>query len=121
MDLSIDPHSVAQLQLNLPGVDLEISKIYLEVLGRSVDPSGGAEYTTQVRSGKINPMGVRIAIAQSVESKNKIKSLYQNIFQRIPAEPEITNWIKYLINGGTIQKMYLLFLRSDEALIAKEY
>ena len=116
-----DPHSLAQLQLNLPKVDSDISKIYFEVLGRSVDQVGGVEYSMQVRSGKLNLAKARLNIAQSPESRQKIKSLYQNVFGRVPAEPEITNWTKYLINDGTIQKMYLLFLRSDESLNSKEF
>jgi hypothetical protein len=96
------------------GVDRYITKVYLDLFGRGVDPTGLAGWGAALRSGT-----PRIAVANSITYSDEyraglIAGSYRTYLGRNPDPAGASGWLGAMRGGATIQQMEAGFLASSE-------
>lgn len=92
---------------------LTIYRIFREVLGRSPDPVGLANYDGQCMSG-VKESTIRRDIAASPESKRNINQSFQKLLCRSAEEQAILTYTSELANGKKIGDIQNTIKNSDE-------
>lgn len=97
-----------------PAVVSYITRVYLDLFGRGVDPTGLATWTNQLASG--TPRGaVADAITGSREYRSGlIRRAYQDFLLRGPDAAGLESWLVQMDRGMTIQQMEGGFVGSPE-------
>jgi autotransporter-associated beta strand protein len=91
-----------------------VMQVYLDLLGRPVDPSGLANWTAALDSGA-SYFQVATAIEQSLEYRTDVvQGLYQQLLHRAADPSGLSNWVAFLGSGGTAVQVEIAILSSPE-------
>ena len=111
--VSVTPGS-ATVSPGSAAVQRYVEKVYRDLFGRGVDPSGLQTWTTALLSGT-----PRVAVANAITSSREYRSRlvtgsYRTYLGRGPDGPGREHWLSMLARGMTIQQMEAGFISSDE-------
>lgn len=110
----------ASTYLNNP-ISAFLENLYQKCLGRTIDPTGLADWTKKLENHQVTGVGVAFGIVFSQEYINKgvddatfIRMLYSAIFNREAGETEVNNWLSDLGEGVTRQYVFRGVINSVE-------
>jgi hypothetical protein len=91
-----------------------VTRVYLDLFKRAVDPSGLQTWGTALLNGT-----PRVAVANSITYSTEyrtrlITASYNHFLGRSPEPKGLQDWLGYMASGGTIQQMEAGFLASPE-------
>jgi len=94
-----------------------ISQVYLDLLQRSVDASGLANWTAFLDRGNSH-----IALVQAIEGSPEyraliVRYLYGYVLGRTAEDAGMNNWVNFLNQGGTAEQVEANLLGSDEYFV----
>lgn len=97
-----------------PAVVSYITRVYLSLFGRGVDPTGLATWTSQLANGT-----PRVAVADAITGSQEyraglIRRAYQDFLLRGPDAAGLQSWLDEMARGMTIQQMEGGFVGSPE-------
>ncbi len=85
-------------------IQSSIRDIYLQILGRNADANGLRTYTEAVRSNRLSLVQVRRELANSPESDQSIRRIYQQA-GRSPSPNQIRNAKLSMENGSSLEQL----------------
>ena len=92
-----------------------VDELYLEVIGRTADPSGEAYWVDQVMGHGQGPVAIAHSFLASYEYRaNLVQSVYWQYLGRGGEDAGVNSWAAALGNGMTDEQLRLAFLGSPE-------
>jgi hypothetical protein len=92
-----------------------VTHIYLDLLERSPDGGGLANFTTALNTGRLTRTQFVQVITSSVEYHTlEVQSLYGRLLGRPADSSGLTNWVNFLGQGGTAKQLAAIFIGSAE-------
>jgi hypothetical protein len=93
---------------------LYVSKLYLDLLHRPVDPAGLAGWTSVLDNG-----GSRAQVVQGIQRSPEyrgveVQTLYQTVLGRAADAQGLADWGNFLAQGGTTEQLEAILIGSDE-------
>jgi hypothetical protein len=93
-----------------------LAALYLDVLGRPIDPAAEAFFTQQLAKSATREQ-VALAVLASLEARQDlVRSLYQQFLHRSPSAAELQAAVGLLSNGGTDEDVIASLVGSAEYL-----
>jgi hypothetical protein len=94
-----------------------VAQAYLDLLGRTVDPSGLQLFGGLLDNGTLNRLQVAQDIENSVEFRTvEVNHAYQQILGRQADPTGLNAFIQFLANGGTVEQLKATLAASPEFL-----
>jgi hypothetical protein len=92
-----------------------VAQMYLDVLGRPVDPGGLAAWAGRLDQGSITADEIVQGLVASQEYRvNVVQGLYKQLLHRPADAGGLASWVAFLNQGGTEQQFEANLLGSDE-------
>jgi uncharacterized delta-60 repeat protein len=92
-----------------------VQQLYLDLLGRPVDPSGSSFFTGLLDQGQATSSQVVLGIEGSAEYRALVvTNLYNLLLNRVVDATGLQAWTSFLAAGGTSQQLEAALLGSDE-------
>jgi uncharacterized delta-60 repeat protein len=92
-----------------------VSQLYLDLLQRTVDPSGLANWTGALDSGQETAQQVALNLENSQEYHDLVVNQLYGEYLNRPADPSgLAHWAGFLANGGTEDQLRAVLLGSAE-------
>jgi SpoIID/LytB domain protein len=93
-----------------------VAALYLDLLGRPVDPTGLEHWTRQLDSGRMSTAAVASALVRSTESVGRIVDrTYEQQLSRPPDPAGRQYWVSRIVSGTRIADVTIGFAASPEA------
>jgi hypothetical protein len=92
-----------------------VAEVYLDLLGRKVDPSGLAFWGGLLDAGLSNRGQVVVGIETSLEYRIvEVTHAYQQFLNRPPDPGGLNTFVQFLMGGGTVEQMKAIIAGSPE-------
>ncbi len=93
-----------------------VGALYLDLLGRPVDPSGSDTWSTLLSNGRLSRYALALELARSQEYLGSVVTdLYTGVLGRAPDPVGLAGWVAVLRSGGSVASVGAAFYASDEA------
>jgi hypothetical protein len=94
-----------------------VNQIYLDELGRPVDPAALTFWTGQIEELGVSRTTIAEEILNSPEYRTKlIQNLFLTLLGRPASSSDVAGFYQFMLGGGTIEQMKAMFLSSPEYL-----
>ncbi|QAY63407.1 DUF4214 domain-containing protein [Xylanimonas allomyrinae] len=91
-----------------------VKKLYADLLGREVDPSGLATWTNDLRAGRSQSELVRTLTSSTEYRTLRVVQAYREVLRREP-DPHYVDWVRWIQEGVyTVDEVQFVFYRTEE-------